>query len=462
MRWHRGHLFHIAGSPDVHTAAQSVVEVPDGALLVDDDGRIAWSGEWDDRPAIDGDVLDHHGAFVLPGFVDAHVHFPQVHCLDAYGGGELLDWLERVVFPSEARLADPDYARRAARAFCANLAAAGTTTSLVFGSQFPIAQEALADEVAATGLRMVTGRTIMTSGPTAAGPLVTDHATAIALVREEVERWQPRPGVQSPFAGVALVPRYALSVDEPMLRALGELYEQVAALGVHVTTHLSENRAEVAAVRARYGVKRYLDVYDGRFLPDSEHGGPSLLGPRTVLAHAVHCREDELVRMADTGTSIAHCPVSQDFLGSGTMDWNGVLAAGTHVALGTDIAAGDEWFMPRVMNACYKAHMNAGGERPTALAPGQLLYLGTLAGAQALSMSDRIGNLDAGKDADFVVLDPSRSPTLDRLLAERQPRDNEDDERDALLFALLMAVRETVVADVYVAGRRLDGGLKDG
>lgn len=449
-------MFHVTGSPDLLSAPAALVHEPDGGLLVDDDGRVAWSGAWSARPPVDADVIDHHGCFLLPGFVDTHLHFPQVHCVDAYGGGRLLAWLERVVFPAEARLSDPDAARMAATAFCDRLASAGTTTALVFGSQFPVAQEALADEVGRRGLRVVTGRTLMTVGPTSAQPLLTDEATALALAREEIDRWQPGPGRLTPFAGIALVPRFALSVDPSTLRRLGELYDEVRHLGVHVTSHLSENRDERAAVRTGLGVDEYLDAYDGRFLPGSRHGGPTLLGGRTVLAHGVHCTPHELARLTETGTSIAHCPVSQDFLGSGTLRWASVVAAGTRVAMGSDIAAGDEWFMPRVLNACFKAHMNERHGPSTPLDPGTLLYLGTLAGAQVLDMDDSLGNLDPGKQADFVVIDPSRSPELAEVLDERAPRDDAAEERDALLFSLLMAVREPAVAEVYVGGRRLD------
>lgn len=461
MQWHRGVLVHLSGSPDLAGAAEALCHHADGGLLVADDGTIAWSGPWDERPVDDAPVLDHHGAFLLPGFVDTHLHFPQVHCVDGFGGGQLLPWLERVVFPAEARLADPDHARACAEAFCARLIAAGTTTSMVFGSQFPVAQEALVQRVEQVGLRMVLGRTVMTTGPSAAEALVTSEDRAVELVREEIERWHPLAdaGRGGARVQVAIVPRFALSVTTGTLAALGELWHEYRDHGVYVTTHISENggRAdgEVAEVRRRFGVEEYLDVYDGRFLPGSRIGGPSLLGRRTVLAHAVHCSDREFARMAEAGTSIAHCPVSQQFLGSGTLPWRRAAAGGMTIAVGSDISAGDEWFIPRVLNACFKAHMNEPGDDAVALAPAQLLFLGTLAGARALDLEDRIGNLDAGKDADFVVIDPDRCPELEIVLSGRVPRDDPAEERDALLFGLLMAARESAIAATYVRGCRL-------
>jgi guanine deaminase len=454
MEWHRGHLFHVTGSPGLADAADHLVHAPDGGILVDDTGVIEWSGPWRERPDVDAPVIDHHGCFLLPGFVDTHVHFPQVHCVDAFGGGELLEWLERVIFPAEARLADPARAADAARQFCDRLAAAGTTTALVFGSQFPVAQEALADAVAERGLRIVVGRTVMTTGPASAAPLLTDDDTAMALVREEIDRWHRGPEGDSPFAGVAIVPRFALSVEPSTLRLLGELYQDRRADGVYVTSHLSENDHEGDAVRSRFGVRDYLDVYDGRFLDGSASGGPSLLGRRTVLAHAVHASPVEMRRMADSQTSVAHCPVSQGFLGSGTLPWRRVESSGVQVAMGSDIAAGDEWFMPRVLNACFKAHMNE-PDGPVALSPAQLLYLGTLAGAQALDLDGVVGNLDAGRQADLVVLDPSRCGALEQVLGDLELRADEPANAASLLFALLMAARDTAVSAVYVGGRRL-------
>ena len=426
---------------------------PDGALLVDDAGTIAWSGAWPDRPLHDAVVVDHAGAYLLPGFIDTHLHYPQVHCLDSFGGGRLLDWLERVVFPAESRLAADADAAAAAQDFCSRLIRAGTTTALVFGSQFPGAQQSLATEVRRTGLRVITGRTIMTEGPSSAAALITDEETALALVRDEIDEWLPRCGVDSPFAGIALVPRFALSVGPSLMRSLGALHEEWSDQGLYVTTHLGEDVTEAELVRARFDVAEYLDVYDGR-IPGTMPGEGSVLGRRTVLAHAVHTTPAELRRICDASASIAHCPVSQGFLGSGTLPWSAVRASGVRVAMGTDIAAGDEWFMPRVLNACFKAHMNEPAG-PVALHPAELLHLATVSGAQALDLDERVGNLDAGKQADFVVLDPSRCPELAEVLDDREPRADPVAERDALLFALLMSAREAAVASVYVGGQRI-------
>lgn len=431
------------------------MHVPDGGLLVDDDGVIRWCGSWSDRPKSEPapTVVDHHGAFLVPGFVDAHLHFPQMYALDSHGGGQLLEWLDHVVFPAEARFADPSFAQAAADDFCRRLAGSGTTTSLVFGSQFPSAQNALFEAARRTGLRMVLGRTTMTVGPPSAAALLTSEADAIALVRDEIDHWHPRdPGERlHALLQVAVVPRFALSVTPRTLTALGDLYDHYRDDGVYFTSHLAENNrpgdGEVATVLATFEVRRYLDVFDGP---------TSFLGRRSVLAHAVHCSDAEFHRLAATQSSVAHCPVSQEFLGSGTLPWRRAVASGVTIAIGSDIAAGDEWFIPRVLNASFKAHHGESGEARHALHPAELLFTATLGGARALDLEDRIGNFDTGKDADFCVIDPGEDDVLASLLAHRQPLDDPTADSDALLFTLLMSVGRTALTGAYVRGHRLE------
>lgn len=451
MRAYRGHLLHIGGAPLLAQASEHLVSVPDGVLVVDDDGVIAFSGEYARMPPemADAHVVDHRPGFLLPGFVDTHIHFPQTYCTDSYGGGQLLDWLQRCIFPAEARFADEELAQRAARDFCRRRIDAGTTTALVFGSAFPAAQDALFAESVRVGLRTVSGRGIQTVGPDAARPLLTDEGTAIDLAADEVDRWHGA----HPLVQVALVPRFALSVTARTLAALGELYESVRSRGVYFHSHLSENLREIDAVRASFDVSCYLDAYDGRV---RGAGAATLLGRRSVLAHAVHCSDAELARLAETGTSIAHCPTSQQFLGSGTMPWRRTSASGVNVALGSDVGAGDEWSIARVANDCFKVHISEPGEAGLSIPPAHLLFAATLAGARALDIEDRVGNLEAGKQADFLVIDPTRQPLLPELLDTTA-----SGEPDRLLFTLLLGLREAAIAEVFVQGRNVTSAVSE-
>ncbi|WP_235559029.1 amidohydrolase family protein, partial [Microbacterium sp. Leaf351] len=304
------------------------------------------------------------------------------------------------------------------------------------------------------------GRGIQTVGPASATALLTSEADALALTRDEIDAWHgqdaagPAADATRALAQVAVVPRFSLSVTPTTLRGLGELYGEARERGVYFHSHLNENNrpgdGEIAAVREVYGTRTYLDTYDGHFMPGSAYGGESLLGRRSILAHAVHCEDAELARLAETGSSIAHCPTSQLFLGSGTMPWRRTLAHGVTVALGTDVGAGDEWLIPRVLSDAYKVHMTEPGDDAIALHPAELLFLGTLAGARALDQEHVFGNLDAGKEADFVVVRPQDQPGLADVLAH-----SGEPGTSAHLFTLLLGMREQAVAEVYVRGRRV-------
>ncbi|MFT3832768.1 MAG: amidohydrolase family protein [Micropruina sp.] len=466
---HRGHVLHIAGDADLAAADRQLVSVPDGALAVDATGRVAWVGSYADLPSgyTSWRVVGDGSALLLPGFVDTHLHYPQTFTTDAYGGGQLLEWLEHCVFPAEARLADDAFAVRIARSFTRRRIQVGTTAAMVFGSAFPGGQDALFEATRDAGLRIVSGRGIQTVGPASAAPLLSGEDEAITLVADEIDRWHcaDTGDPASALLQVAVVPRFSLSVTPRTLAALGELYAGVRDRGVYLHTHLNENNrpgdGEIAAVRAQYRVDSYLDTYDGLFLPGSKRGGESLLGRRTIMAHAVHCTNDELARLAASGSSIAHCPTSQQFLGSGTMPWRRTVGHGVTVALGSDVGAGDEWLIPRVANDAYKVHLSEPDADSVALTPPQLLYLCTLAGARALDQQDRFGNFDLGKEADFVTIEPDRDEHLAVALAGAG---HDPDPHRALyqvLFTLLMGLREAAITAVHVRGRRVVAPERD-
>jgi guanine deaminase len=333
---------------------------------------------------------------------------------------------------------------------------------MVFGSAFPDAQDALFEETQRRGLRVVSGRGIQTRGPDSAGPLITGEEKALELTAAEVSKWHAADtgDVDTALLHVALVPRFSLSVTPTTMAALGELYAGLRSKGVYVHTHLNENNrpgtGEVDATKADYQVNSYLDTYDGKFLPGSKVGGESLLGPRTIMAHSVHCQDGELARMAETGTSISHCPVSQLFLGSGTMPWLRTVASGVNISLGSDHGGGDEWLISRVANDAFKVHITAPGDAGVSMHPAEMLFVATLGGARALDMENRFGNFDPGKEADFLVIDPERWPSLANAIDNGARADDEKMARDQMLFALLMQLREPAISAVYVKGRKID------
>jgi len=456
---HRGHIFDVQGSPSLAEARHHLRSFPDGALVVSPAGAIEWVGLLSLLPAEfeQWPVTGHRGDVILPGFVDAHMHFPQTYSTDAFGGGHLLDWLDTCVFPAESRLEDARFAERIARDFTRRRAAAGTTSALVFGSAFTHAQDALFAATERSGLRLVSGRGIQTVGPPSANALLTSEDAALALASDEISRWHAvdTGDPATALLQVALVPRFSLSVTPTTLAGMGELYDSVRDQGVYFHTHLSETVSEIAAVKAVFDTDSYLDTYDGRFLPGSVRGGASLLGRRSIFAHSVHSETRELERLAESGSSIAHCPTSQQFLGSGTLPWKRTTDFGVTVALGSDVGAGDEWLMSRVLNDAFKVHLSAAGDAALSIHPAEMLFTATLAGARALDMEDRFGNFDQGKDADFLVIEPDRWEPLAQVLEHGIRADDAERATEQTLFSLLMALREPAITGVFVRGRQV-------
>jgi guanine deaminase len=399
----------------------------DGAVAFADGRIVACGGFGDVRARCpDASLVDARDAVLLPGFVDCHVHFPQIRVIGALGLG-LMDWLASVALPEEARLADVGYAAAVASQFVRGLAANGTTTALVFGSHFVEAQEALFSAAAAAGLRVLSG--LVVSDRNLLEALHVSPAAAFEASRELIDRWHGRG-----LARYAVSPRFSVSCSEELLSACGELAR--SAPGVFVTSHLNETIGEIESVRSLFPwAGDYLETYE-RF---------GLVGSRSVFAHDVHVGDSELRRLAGAGASVAHCPSSNAFLGSGLFPFRRHLEAGVRVALGTDVGAGTGLSMLAEGLMAYQVQMLSGTDA-VPLSPARLLWLATGAGASALELSDEVGDLSVGKSADFVLVRPPAGSTLDAVL-------DRADSLEAKLGALFTLAREESIVEVRVAGR---------
>ncbi|SDX98840.1 guanine deaminase [Modestobacter sp. DSM 44400] len=337
------------------------------------------------------DVVDLTGGLVLPGFVDTHVHFPQVRAIGGLGM-PLMDWLERCALPEEVRLADEHYARAVAGEFISGLAQAGTTTALVFGAHFAGAVDALFAEAARVGLRLTSG--LVVSDRLLPEELLTTpqraHDEGLALAR----RWH---GVGR--NRYAVTPRFSLSCGDALLDSCGSLQRDVP--GAWFTSHINENAVEIATVAELFPGCHYLDTYDRH----------DLIGRRSVLAHNVHPTDEELQLLAHRGASVAHCPTSNAALGSGIFSLKRHLASGVRVALGSDVGAGTGFCLLKEGLQAYFLQQLLGGEGQQ-LAAAQLLHLATAAGAEALGLEE-VGDLNVGKRFDAVWIRPRPGTTLD-------------------------------------------------
>jgi guanine deaminase len=348
----------------------------DALVVVDGTGRIA-----DVRPP-DGTVVDEdlRPGLLVPGFVDAHLHYPQIRMVGR-ATGPLLEWLEGVIFPEEALFADPEHAATIAELFCCSLAAAGTTMAVVYGSVHPEATDILFQALDRSGLRAIAGPVLMDAHCPEELKLAPD--VALPALEALVERWHGHDGRLQ----VAVIPRFALSCSEAMLEGAGRLSRE---RGLLATAHLAENPEECALARERFGTPDYLTIY--------ERAG--LVHQRSIFAHCVHLSESEWDRFAVAGAAVAHCPDSNFFLGSGQMPWREVARRGIHLSVGTDIAAGRTFRVPRILSSAYDNAVAVG----TPVDPRRLLWWGTRGGALALGET-RVGAIERRMSADLALYD---------------------------------------------------------
>jgi guanine deaminase len=393
---YRAALLHTLDDPCRTPAAEAFAYHADGLLVVED-GHVAAFGAYTDvfpDLAADTPVTAFPGKLITPGFVDAHIHYPQTDVVAAWGS-QLLDWLNTHTFPAEQAFADRAHADEAADFFLTELLRNGTTSALVFGTVHKTSVEALFEAALARNMRLIAGKVLMDRHAPAGltDTVETGRADTEALIRA----WRGRGRL-----GYAVTPRFAVTSTDAQLAMAGEVAATHPDVLIH--THMSENLDEIARVGELFpGARDYLDVY-------ARHG---LVGPRSVFAHCVHSTDDALRRMQAAGAAAAFCPSSNLLLGSGLFSLKQACDCGVTVGLGTDIGAGASFSLPHMMGEAYKVGQLSG----ETLDPMHAFYLATLAGAKALRIDDKVGNLVPGKEADFLVVDLAATPLLARRTA---------------------------------------------
>lgn len=426
IRAYRGELLSIAHDPrdggELRHEADGLLVVEDGIVVARGD-HADLAGRYPDVP------VEHLPGLVVPGFVDAHVHYPQTDCIAAHGE-QLLDWLDRHIFPAEAQFANRAHADALAAVFLTELLRNGTTSALVFATVHEHSVDALFEAALARGMRVVSGKVLMDMGPDGLRDTpATGRAESEALIR----RWRGRGRL-----GYAITPRFALTSSDAQLAETGALLADHPDALLH--THLAENRHECAAVAARFpDAADYLDVYD-RF---------GLVGARSVFAHGIHLTERSCARLAETGAGIAICPSSNLFLGSGHFDFGQADRHGLALGLGTDIGAGTSFSMLHTAGLAYQAAL----AREDRLDPFRALWLATAGSAGLMHIADRVGALEVGQEADFVVLDEAATPLLARRTSpETTGPENRRATLAERLFALQILGDDRAVARTYVMG----------
>jgi guanine deaminase len=399
----------------------------DGAVLIRD-GRIAAAGAYADVAKQVGEgvkTIDHRPHLILPGFIDAHVHFPQMQVIASYGA-ELLDWLNKYTFPEEKKFQNAQHGRRIARLFLDEMIRHGTTTVAAYCSVHKASAEAFFEESHARNMLNIAGKVMMDrnapDGVTDTPQSGYDDTKALAA------EWHGR-GRQL----YAITPRFAITSSPAQMEMAGALAKDFPDL--HVQTHLSENHAEIAYTCELYSeAKDYTDVY-------ARYG---LLGKKTLLGHCIHLSDREADALSDSGSVAVFCPTSNLFLGSGLFAYQRFRTREKplRIATATDVGGGTNYSMLRTMDEGYQV-IALQGEK---LNPLQSFWQITLGNAEALSLADKIGTLEPGTDADIVVLDSSATPAM-RLRMETVESLAEE------LFLLQTLGDDRAVREVYVAGK---------
>lgn len=387
-------------------------------------GKIAFRGPLAEaQTAHPGAEVVRFDGLLIPGMVDTHVHYPQLPIIGGLGM-PLLQWLDECALPQEARLADNDHARDLAGTFLNGLAQAGTTSALVFGSHFASAMHTFFDVAAGSGLKVTSG--VVVSDRNLREELHTTPETAREEMGRLIETWHGTGNLR-----YAVTPRFSLSASEGILEACRDAF--ATAPDLYFTSHLNENPDEVRVVAELFpDSTSYTDTYD-QF---------DLLSERSVFAHNVHPTAAELARLAETGSSVAHCPTSNSSLGSGLFPMSAHLDAGVHLALGSDVGGGTGLSLVKEgLQAYFHQQLQAGGYP---LTPAHLLYLATRAGALALGLTSA-GHLGVGMSFDAVHVSPVEGSTFSHVLAGAP-------HASAALASLFTLGTDADIAAVYVDG----------
>jgi len=416
----RGDLLDFSAEPawgDVDSPA--VRYRPDHWLLIEN-GRIERvqaeepDGSWQRH--------DHRGRLLLPGFIDTHVHMPQLDVIASYGT-ELLDWLNNYTFPAETLFADPQRSRAGAELFTDALLAHGTTSAVVFATAHKVSAEALFESAQRRGMRVITGKVLQDRH--SPDGLRDDVEQAERDCVDLIQRWHGRDRL-----AYAVTVRFAPTSSPEQLAMAGALCAADASL--YMQTHVAENRDEVRWVHELFPQARsYLGVY----------ADAGLLHPRSVLAHGIWLDDADRAALRASGAQIAHSPSSNLFLGSGLFEWRAMDAAGVHVSLATDVGGGTSLSMIRTMADAYKVQALA-GQRLTAWVA---LHAATRGAAQALQLGGEIGGFEPGQTADVCVWDWHTEPVGRRRMEVARSL-----HEQAFAFMTLADDRNLVAA--YVAG----------
>lgn len=429
MKFFRGAIMHFLHDPECHDMDSSYQYINDGLLVLDSTGKIKEIGEFQKLKHYFStehlEYVNYSDYVIIPGFIDSHIHFPQLEMIASYSGGQLLEWLEKCVFSTEDKYRDFAYSKAKAEFFFRTLIKNGTTSALVFTSVHKASADAFFECAEKFDMLMISGKVLMDRN--APEYLLDTPEKSYEESKELIEKWHNRNRLK-----YALTPRFAPTSTEAQLEVVSSLKKQYE--DIYFQTHLSENKNEIKWVKEIFPwSKDYSDVYE-KF---------ELFGKRSIFAHCAHLNDREFNLIKDSDSTISWCPSSNFFLGSGLFNVNKAKELKVRLSLGSDVGGGNHIFMLQVMDEAYKV----GAIQNYNVRPLSSFYQATLGNARALSIDDKVGNFQQGKDADFLVINPNATPFL-------QERLNNAESLEERLFCLQMLADKRIIKAVYINGKK--------
>ncbi len=387
----------------VHTPTKEVYDCHPDSYLISEGGKV--TGIFQELPEKykNVPVLDYGNSLILPGLCDMHVHAPQFVYRGLGIDLQLMEWLDRYAFPTEARFANLSYARIYYEAFADALAKNGTTRAVIFGTLHAPATELLMEILEKKKIGAYVGKINMdTLSP---DYLCETPKQSLADTRKWIEDTKDRFHLVKP----AVTPRFIPTCSTSVLEGLGKLAQEFD-LPVH--SHISEDLGEMSIVRDRYPqYDNDGDVYD--------HFG--LLTSHTVMAHFIYPTRHEMELIKERGVTIAHCPQSNGNVAAGIPPIRQMLDLGVKVGLGSDIAGGYSVSIFRAMSeAVYLSKLQwlRSEKKDSFLSVPESFYLGTKGGGQFFG---KVGSFETGYELDAIVVDDrSLCVSADRLSTEER------------------------------------------
>ncbi|CAD6993218.1 guanine deaminase [Ceratitis capitata] len=444
----------------IHTKSLSDFEIfTSGFIAVDHRGKIVGVGDESDYSSWLSEHTDFKAAvaerltkdqFLMPGFVDCHIHAPQVAQIGLGLDMTLIDWLNTYTFPLEAKYDDEQFAAKVYTKVVENTIKSGTTLASYYGTNSKDSTVILAKEALRQGQRALVGK--VCSNQNSPNFYIESTEKAISDTEEFVKDIQ---NLKTDLVKPTITPRFALSCSKELMDKLGEIARNN---DLHIQSHISENLSEIDFVKALYK-SSYAEAYDNS----------GLLTSKTIMAHAVHLDDEEIALFQKRGTSVAHCPASNTMLSSGFCDVLRIIKQGVKVGLGTDVSGGNsmsiqdailraldvshhlEFVKKQDIKGCGRSSIQDQHYRP--LNYKEAIYLATLGGAEALALSNITGNFVAGKDFDALVIDTTNYPLHNfYIVDDNKPQDLQLLE---LIQKFIYVGDDRNILRVYVAGKQI-------